>query len=251
MVYPLSNLPQDRESFKAFCMRRLGAPVIDIEIDDDQIEDAVNTALQYWMEFHVDGSTKQYYKYQLQSADIANGYITMPDNIIGAIKIFEVTASLRQDDLFNIRYQIVLNDLYTLTSVSMVPFYQTFMHLQFLEQLLVGEAPVRYNRHENKLYIDIDWDRFVVGDFLIVECYGVVDPDVFTKAWSDRMLAQLAVGYMKKQWGQNTMKFGGIQILGGVTFNGEKIYAEGVREIEEAEEKIFSQYSQMPEVFIG
>lgn len=251
MTYPLTNMPQTRDAFKAFCLRRLGAPVLQINIDEDQVEDCVNSALQFWMDFHVDGTTKQYYKYQLTSTDISNRYITLPDNIIGAINIFDFTASLRQDDLFNIRYQIVLNDLYTLTSVSMVPFYQTFMHLQFLEQLLVGTAPVRYNRHENKLYIDIDWDRFVPGDFLIVECYGVVDPDIFTKAWTDRMLIQLAVAYLKRQWGQNLIKFIGMQMPGGTQFNGQLIYSEGVREVKETEEEIIASYSTMAEPMIG
>ena len=145
--------PTTRASFKENCLRRLGKPVIEINVDDDQVDDRIDEALRYFWDYHFDGSLKTYYKYQVTEEDKTNKYITLPENIIGAVTIFDVGAALGTNNLFNIRYQIALNDLYTLTSVSMVPYYMAMTHVQFLEQLLVGRQPLRYNRHSNKHYL--------------------------------------------------------------------------------------------------
>ena len=233
-------VPNSRETFKQYCLRKLGAPVIEINVDDDQVDDRIDEAIRYYWDYHFDGSEKTYYKYKINSDDIANKYITMPDNIIGVVNLFEVGQALNTNNLFNIRYQIALNDLYTLTSVSMVPYYMALQHVQFLEQFLVGKQPIRYNRMINKCYIDMDWNIVNVGDHLILEAYQVVDPEVFTKAWSERLLQNYASTLIKEQWGSNLQKFEGMQMPGGLKFNGQKIFDEAMQERKELEQIIYN-----------
>lgn len=243
--------PASRADFKEHCLRRLGKPVVEINVDDDQVDDRIDEALRYFWDYHFDGSLKTYYKYPITDQDKTNKYITLPDNIIGVVNIFDTGASLGTNNLFNIRYQIALNDLYTLTSVSMVPYYMAMTHVQFLEQLLVGRQPLRYNRHQNRLYIDMDWDRLNIGDYLIVEAYEIVDPDVYTKAWHDRWLLRYAACLIKQQWGQNLKKFEGMKMPGGLTFNGQQIYNEATQEREELEKEMIYTYSLPATDFIG
>ena len=204
--------PTSRTQFKENCLRRLGKPVIEINVDDDQIEDRIDEALRYFWDYHFDGSEKTYYKHEVTDQDKINKYITIPDNIIGVVNLFDIGNALNTNNLFNIRYQIALNDLYTLTSVSMVPYYMAMNHIQFLEQMLIGKQPIRYNRHINKLYIDMSWDQISPGNYLVVEAYQVVDPDLYTKAWGDRWLARYASCLIKQQWGQNLKKFEGMKM---------------------------------------
>lgn len=244
-------LPTNRNEFKEYCLRKLGKPVLQINVTDEQVDDRVDEALKYYWDYHFDGSEKIYYKHQVTDIDKTNKYITLPDNIIGAVNIFPVGAALNTNNLFNIRYQIALNDLYTLTSISMVPYYMALTHIQLLEQLLVGQQPLRYNRHTNKLYLDMDWDRFDSGNYLIVEAYEVINPDVYTDAWSDRWLARYATELIKKQWGGNIKKFGGMQMAGGITFNGQQIYNEAHDEIVKLEAEMINSYSLPSNMMIG
>jgi len=236
-------VPASRSQFKEYCLRTLGKPVLEINVDDDQVEDRIDQALRYYWDYHFDGSEKLYYKHQITSDDKTNKYITLPENIIGVVSIFDIGSALNTNNLFNIRYQIALNDLYTLTSVSMVPYFMAFQHIQMLEQLLVGKQSIRYNRHTDKLYIDMDWDKVDVSNFLIVEAYEVIDPDVYTDAWGYRWLAQYSTALIKKQWGTNLKKFEGMTLPGGIKFNGQKIYDEADEEIKELEKEMISSYS--------
>jgi hypothetical protein len=236
-------LPTSRTEFKEYCLRKLGKPVIEINVDDDQVEDRIDEALRYFWDYHFDGADKIYYKYQVTQQDITNRYVAMPENIIGVVNIFEIGQALNTNNLFNIRYQIALNDLYTLTSVSMVPYYMALQHIQFLEQMLVGKQPLRYNRHMNRCYIDMDWNIINVGDYLIIEAYQIVDPDVFTRAWGDRWLARYATCLIKENWGQNLKKFEGMQMPGGLKFNGQKIYNEAIEEKAKLEQEMIYTYS--------
>jgi len=229
----------NRDEFKAYCLRKLGAPVIEINVDDDQVEDRVTEALNFYWDYHFDGMEKVYYKYEVTQTDIYNHYITMPDNIRGVVNLFPVGQSLNTNNLFNIRYQIALNDLYTLTSVSMVPYYMALQHVQFLEQILVGMQPFRYNRIINKLYLDMDWSLVNEGDYLIIEAYQVIDPNVYTKGYNERLLQNYATALIKEQWGANLSKFSGMQLPGGVTFNGDKILSDAVAERKELEKVIY------------
>lgn len=244
-------VPTTREEFAEYCLRKLGKPVIEINVDEDQVSDRIDEALRYYWDYHFDGSEKTYYKRIITEQDIANKYITMPENIIGVVNIFDMGSALGLNNLFNIRYQIALNDLYTLTSVSMVPYYMAMNHVQFLEQILVGRQPIRYNRHINKLYIDMSWDQIAPGNYLIVEAYQVVDPVVYTDAWGDRWLQRYASCLIKQQWGSNLTKFEGMKLPGGVQFNGKKIYDDATAEREKLENEMIYTYSLPATDMIG
>lgn len=236
-------VPTTRQEFKLNLLRRLGAPVLKINMDDDQIDDRIDEALQYFWDYHFDGSDKVYLKHQVTADDKTNQYIVMPDNIIGAVNIFDIGSALQTNNMFSIRYQIVMNDLYTLTSVSMVPYYMAMSHLAFLEQMLVGKQPLRYNRHINNLYIDMDWERVQEGEWLVVEAYQLVDPNTYTKVWSDRWLQRYAACLIKQNWGQNLSKYGDMSLPGGIKFNGQKYYDDATKEREELEKEMVYTYS--------
>ncbi len=236
-------VPTTRSEFKEFCLRKLGKPVIEINVNDDQVEDRIDESLKYYYDYHFDGTEKLYYKHQVTANTVSDKYITMPENIIGAVKVFPISNSLISTNIFDIRYQIALNDLYTLTSVSMVPYYMAFQHIQLIEQLLVGQQPIRYNRHTNKLFIDMNWDKVKVGDFLLVEAYEVIDPATYSDAWGDRWLQEYCTEKIKYQWGTNLSKFNGMQLPGGVTFNGQAIKEEAKEAIEALEKEMISSYS--------
>ena len=244
-------VPASRAEFTEYCLRKLGKPVIEINVDEDQVGDRIDEALRYYWDYHFDGSEKTYYKKLITQTDIDNKYITMPENIIGVVNIFDLGSALGLNNLFNIRYQIALNDLYTLTSVSMVPYYMAMNHVQFLEQMLVGKQPLRYNRHVNKLYIDMSWDQVAVDNYLIVEAYQVVDPAVYTDAWGDRWLARYASCLIKQQWGQNMKKFRGMKLPGGIEFNGQQIYDEATAERQQLEQEMIYTYSLPATDMIG
>lgn len=237
-------IPTSRIEFKEFCLRKLGKPVIEINVDEDQIDDRVDEAIKYYWDYHFDGTEKIYYKHQVTDADRENKYLTIPENIIGVVQVFPIgDPSIRSDDLFNIRYQIALNDLYTLTSVSMIPYYMTMQHLQLIQEFLVGKQPIRYNRHRDIVHIDMDWNSVSVGEYLLIEAYQVVDPEVYTDMWGDRWLARYATQLIKQQWGTNIKKYQGMQLPGGLTFNGQQIYDEASAEIAKLEDEMINSYS--------
>jgi hypothetical protein len=236
-------VPTNRQQFRDYCLRSLGYPVIEINVDPDQVEDRIDEALKYYWDYHFDGSDKSYYKHQITEIDKQNKYITMPENIIGVINIFDIGGIYGGGDMFNIRYQIALNDLYTLTSVSLVPYFMAMHHLAEIQQLLVGKKPIRYNRHINKLYIDTNWDNLVTGQYILVEAYEVVDPDVYEDAWGDRWLARYCTALIKKQWGNNTKKFKGMKMPGGLEFSGQEIFEEATQELQELEKEMIMSYS--------
>ena len=229
-------VPSSRVEFKEYCLRKLGKPVIEINVDDDQVDDRIDEALKFYWDYHYDGSERIYYKYQITETDKVNKYITLPENIIGAVSIFNIgDPAVRADDLFNIRYQIALNDLYTLTSVSLVPYYLVMQHLGVIQEILVGKQPIRYQRHQDRLYVDMDWNTLTVGSYIIVDAYGIIDPDIWTDAWGDRFLAKYATALIKRQWGNNLKKFTGMQLPGGIQFSGQQIYDEANEEIQALE----------------
>jgi hypothetical protein len=244
-------LPTNRNEFKEYCLRKLGKPVLKINISDEQIEDRIDEALKYYYDYHFDGSEKIYYKHLVTAQDKANKYMTLPENILGVVNLFPIGTGIGTNNIFNIRYQIALNDLYTLTSVSMVPYYMAMTHIQLLEQLLVGQQPLRYNRHTNKLFIDMDWDRVNEGEYLLVEAYEVINPDIYTDAWADRWLLRYATELIKKQWGSHLKKFGNVKMPDGTTFNGKEIYQEAHEEIEKLEAEMINSYSLPANMMIG
>lgn len=245
-------VPTSRAEFKEYCLRKLGKPVIEINVDDDQVEDRIDESIRYYWDYHFDGSEKTYYKYQITSDDITNRYITLPENIIGVVSVFQISdPAITSDDLFNIRYQIALNDLYTLTNVSLVPYYQVMEHIALLQELLVGRQPIRYTRHRDRLHIDANWTVFTPGQFLIVEAYEIVDPATWTDAWGDRWLQNYTTAKIKYQWGTNLTKFTGMNLPGGVQFNGERILTDAQAEIEKMENEMINSYSLPVSDMIG
>jgi hypothetical protein len=245
-------VPTTRASFKEYCLRKLGKPVIEINVDDDQVEDRIDEAIRYYWDYHFDGTEKVYYKHAITDTDKANKYITLPENIIGAVRVFPIgDPSIRSDDMFNIRYQIALNDLYTLTAYSMIPYYMAMQHLALISEFLVGQQPIRYSRHRDRLYVDTKWDNYNVGDFLLVEAYEVLDPDTYSEVWSDRWLQNYTTAKIKYQWGSNLTKFTGMQLPGGVQFNGEKIFNDAQVEIEKMEQEMILNYSLPVSDMIG
>ena len=244
-------LPTNRQEFKDYCLRRLGAPVSQINVDEDQIQDRIDDALNLYWDVHFDGTEKMYYKAPITSQSITNKYITLPDNIIGAINIFPIGSSLSTNNLFNIRYQIALNDLYDLTATSMVPYYMAMQHIQLLEQLLVGQQPMRYDRRTNKCYIDMDWNRVHEGDYIIVEAFQIVDPDEYPKVWKDRWLLEYGTQLIKRQWGDNLIKYTNVALSGGMQFNGEKIYNDSDREIRRLEDSMLRGFSTPVSFLMG
>ena len=237
-------VPTSRATFKEYCLRKLGKPVIEINVDDDQVDDRIDECIRYYWDYHFDGTEKTYYKQVVTDQIKSDKYITLPENIIGAIRVFQIgDPSVRASDMFNIRYQIALNDLYQLTTVSLLPYYMAMQHLGTITELLVGQQPIRYNRHTNKLHVDMDWTKIDVGQFLLVEAYEVIDPDTYTNAWGDRWLQEYTTQKIKYQWGSNLTKFTGMVLPGGVQFNGEKILDDAEKAIEKLEQEMISSYS--------
>jgi transposase len=245
-------VPTTRKEFIDVCMRELGRPAVNIELDADQIDDRIDEALSFYNDYLFDGAEKVFYKYQVTSTDIANSYLTLPDNIIGAVNIFPISSMLYGQSMFDVRYQIALNDMWTFTSTSMIPYYMTFAQLQFIEQLLIGQQPIRYNRNSNILHIDMNWNTKInPGEYIVVEAYQVVDPDVYPKMWGDRWLKKYAVQLLKRQWGTNLKKYSGMTLPGGTQFNGQIIYDEADKEIERLEEEMKYSADSLPGPMIG
>jgi hypothetical protein len=237
-------VPTTRNEFKEYCLRALGKPVIEINVADEQVDDRVDQALRFYWDYHFDGTEKIYFKHQITANTISDGYIEMPENIVGAVKMFPIgDPNTSSGDIFNIRYQIALNDLYTLTNVALVDYYMTMEHLSLVQELLVGKPQIRYNRHRNRLHIDKTKEDLTEGEFILIEAYELVDPNVFADVWSDRWLSYYTTQLIKRQWGSNMMKFEGMQLPGGVQFNGRQLYEDAQQEILRLEEEMINNYS--------
>ena len=327
--------PTSKAEFKEYCLRKLGKPVIEINVDQDQVDDRVDEALSYYADYHFDGVEKTYVKHQVSNSyiqftalemgdnpDFAVGeviseyadnttagatatatativaideankrvffkkpiagvfnqasyvasptfsakhgaaannrrqisaihqgtyeleYITVPDNIIGAVNVFTPQSNVSMGTgIFNAKYQFVLHNLHDMLSSNLVHFQMSMQHLNMLEELLVGAVPMRYNRHQNKISLDMDWDTLQVGTYIVVEAYSIVDPNTYTDVWKDRFLQNYATAKIKYQWGSNLTKFNGMTLPGNVQFNGEQILSDAREEIQRLEEEMSNSYS--------
>lgn len=253
-----------RAAFKDYCLRRLGFPVIQINVDDDQVEDRIDDALQYWSDYHFDGTQKTYYVYRLTEQDITRKYIDLHQevvidaegnqvDIIGVNRVFPISETASTGtNMFDLRYQLRLNELYDFTSASYVNYSMTMSHLRSLEQMFTGETPIRYSRHMNRLYIDWGWGSSVkAGDVMVAECYSTINPEVYTEAWNDRWLKEYATALIKRSWAQNLKKFGGIQLPGGVTLNGTELYSEATSDIERLEQEVIDNFGGVLEFYMN
>jgi hypothetical protein len=240
---------QNRTDFTNYCLRRLGAPVIEINVDPDQVQDRIDDALQYWQDYHYDGVQKCYWVRTITDQDVANQYLDASNavdsnnnsiQIIGVSRIFPYDDSQANVNMFDLRYQLRLNELYDFTSASYVNFTLTQQHLRSLELMFTGEIPIRYNRHMQRLYIDQAWgqDECPSGSVIIAECYAIIDPDEYSLVWDDRWLKLYATALIKYQWGNNLSKFAGLQLPGGVKLDGQKIKDEAEAEIKYLREQM-------------
>lgn len=236
-------LPLSRKDFSEFCLRQLGKGAINIEVTDEQVDDAIEIALQWYTDYNAEAVEKVYYKHQITDADKTNGWIAMPDNIIGVVDIFPMGDAMNISSMFNVRYQIALNDLYTLTNVSLVPYYMTMQHIRLMEEMLVGRPLFRYEKHLDRCYLDVDWSTLGTGNYLVLTCYQVIDPSLFPQVWTDRWLIKYATALVKKQWGNNTKKYGQFKGPGGVMLNGQTLYDEAIKEIADLDTGVLSWYS--------
>ena len=251
-----------REKLKEYCLRRLGFPVIEINVDDDQLEDRIDDAIQYWQDYHFDGLQKIYYIKRLDATDINNKYIDLtnvvdsanvPLDIVGITRIFPLQDSQATINMFDLRYQLRLNELYDFTSASYINYTLTQQHLRSLEIMFTGEVPIRFQRHMQRLYIDWAWgaSEAPVGTVVVAEAYAAINPDVYNLVWNDRWLKEYTTALVKRTWGNNLKKFNNIQLPGGVTLNGDDIYKEAADEIERLEKEMESQYGPPLEWFMN
>ena len=244
--------PASRVQLKEYCLRRLGHPVIEINIDEDQMQDRIDDALEYYRDYHYDGAQKVYLKHQITATDITNEYVAIPAAVTAVVGIFDVGDAINGSNLFNVRYQIHLNDLFDFTSSSYAPYVEAMRHVETLEELFVGKQPIRFNRHMDRLFIDMDWSEDLsVGDYIIIEAYRYLDTATYTSVWGDQWLRQYTTQLFKRQWGENMKKFEGMQLPGGVTFNGQVIWQEATEEILRLEEQVMTNFALPPMDMIG
>ena len=244
--------PQSREEFKEYILRKIGAPVIQINVSEEQVEDRVDEAVSFWRDYHYNGSQLVYLKHKLTEQDVENGYVTLPQNLLGISKIFDLDTSISTGSgMFNVQYQFVLNNLTDITGYSIQNYWMTMSHLEFLQEWLVGRPLIRYNKHVNKLYIDADKSSLVADRYIIIEAYDIIDPDAYSDVWGDRWLQNYAAVLVREQWGLNLTKFTNMQLVGGVSFNGEQILAEARAEREKMEEDAISNLQPLTYNFIG
>lgn len=243
-------VPTDRTSFKDLILQNLGSGILRIEVTDDQVENWVDFALAKFADYHFDGSAEQYYKYQLTQTDITNRYIPVPTGTIGVIEIFDLSSTLMGTGMWNVQYQFVLANIPSWGTLDLTQYWMTMSHLQFLQQILVGKQPIRYNRFINQLNIDMDWSRVNVGDYLVVKLYQKLDPATYPAIWADQWLQQYTTQLVKKQWGNN-LKKQTMRMPDGNTFNGQQIYDEAEAALKDLDEKLINAYSLPPAMMIG
>lgn len=246
--------PATRQQLKDYALRRLGAPVIDINVDDSQVEDLVDDALQFFAEYHFDGVEQTYIKHLITSTNITNGYIDMNDidtNVVSVTKMF--TWSIHTTNMFDVSYQLALSDFFgTFTPGSLSNYTINKQHIEMLGDILDPEKNIRFSRVTNKLYGDFDWSEDVTeGDYLVIEAYTALDPETYTEIYNDRLLKRYLTALIKRAWGNNLSKFEGVQLPGGVQFNGQKILDEAREEIDKIEELVQDRYELPPDFMVG
>mgnify|MGYP001202932309 CR=1 FL=1 len=278
--------PASRQQLIDYCLRKLGAPVLEINVDDDQIDDAVDDAFQFFNERHFDGVERMYLKYKISDEDINRGsasgttgvgivttsatstsiagygtttsnwyetsnFIQVPDSVIGVEKVFKFDTSSISGSMFSIKYQLFLNDLYYFNSVELLQYAMVKTYLEDIDFLLTTDKQVRFNKRQDRLYLDIDWGSQTADDFIVLDCYRVLDPTNFTGVYNDSFLKRYLTSLIKRQWGQNLIKFKGTKLPGGIELNGREIYDDAERELEDLRSKMTSEYELPPYDFIG
>lgn len=235
-----------KEELKEYCLRALGAPVLEINVDDDQLEDRLDEALEYWHQYHPEGIERLYLKHQVTADDIANKWIPTSDLVYGIVKVYTIYGATGQSkSIFDLQYQLRLNDLYDLTSTSVIYYQIAMNHLALLDFVLNGQTLFRFNRLQNKLNLDINWEGpnadVLEGQWILIDCYRILDPEEYNRVYNERWLKHYVTALFKKQWAINIKKFQGLQLPGGVTLDGDKLYDEATGEIKELEDELMNQ----------
>ena len=278
--------PATRQGLIDYCLRKLGAPVLEINVDDDQIDDLVDDAIQFFNERHFDGVERMYLKYKLTQADIDRGqakntdgvgivtttatstniagygtttanwyetsnFIQVPDSVVGVEKIFKFDSSSISGGMFSIKYQLFLNDIYHFNSVELLQYAMTKSYLEDIDFLLTTDKQVRFNKRQDRLYLDIDWGYESADDWLILDCYRALDPNSFTQVYNDVFLKQYLTALIKRQWGQNLSKFKGVKLPGGIEMNGGEILQSAESELDALRSRMTTEYELPPYDFIG
>ena len=278
--------PATRSEFKNYLLRQLGAPVLEINVADEQVDDIIDDALQYFHERHFDGVLRTYLKYQVTQDDIDRGkgpgqsgvtgittttatstidgasmqfdweensnYLQVPPSVIGIEKVFHFDGSQSMSSgMFSIKYQLFLNDIYFWGAMEMLTYNMTRTYLADLEFALTTQKQFRFNQRMDRLYLDISWGEVTAGDYLVIDCFRTLDPNDYTRVWNDSFLKKYTTALLKKQWGQNLIKFQGVKLPGGVELNGREIYEDGVKELEIIREMMSNTYELPPLDMIG
>ena len=278
--------PTTRQELKDYCYRQLGAPVLEINVDDDQADDLMDDAIQFFNERHYNGVEKMYLKHELTQADIDRGkadgtsgvgivttsvnsssvsglgtvtsnwyensnFIPVPDSVIGVEKVFKFDSSTISSGMFSIKYQLFLNDLYQFNSIDLLQYSMVKTYLEDIDFLLTTDKQIRFNQRQDRLYLDIDWGSEEAGQYIVLECWRALDPTAYSQIYNDPWLKKYLTALLKKQWGQNLIKFKGVRLPGGIEFNGREIYEDGQREIDTLLEKMTSEYEVPPLDMIG
>ena len=277
--------PLSRSDFKTYCLRQLGAPVLEINLASEQCEDLIDDALQMFQERTFDGAAQTYLKYKLTQADIDRGarpgtaspvgittttatstvgitstfsyeennnFLQIPPEVIGVYKIFHFDGSNTiTNNMFSVKYQLFLNDIYFWGATELLTYAMTRTYLEDINFLLTTEKQIRFNKRQDRLYLDIDWDSVNEGDWLIIDCFRLLDPSDYGRVWNSLFLKQYATALMKRQWGQNLLKFGGVKLPGGIELNGRQIYDDGQKDIDILMERMSSTYELPPLDMVG
>ena len=278
--------PASRSEFKNYCLRQLGAPVLEINVADEQIDDIIDDSLQYFHERHFDGVMRTYLKYQVTQDDIDRGkgpgqsgvtgittttatatidgasmqfdweensnYLQVPPAVIGVEKVFHFDGSQSMSNgMFSIKYQLFLNDIYFWGAMEMLTYNMTRTYLADLEFALTTQKQFRFNQRMDRLYLDVSWGELTPGDYLVIDCFRTLDPNDYARVWNDSFLKKYTTALLKKQWGQNLIKFQGVKLPGGVELNGREIYEDGVKELETIREMMSNTYELPPLDMIG
>ena len=277
--------PSTRQELIDYCLRRLGAPVLEINIDDDQIDDLVDDAVQYFQERHFDGVERMYLKYKITQNDLDRGrakntngigivtttanstipgygttsfnfyetsnYIQVPDSVIGIEKVFKFDTSSISGGMFSIKYQLFLNDLYYFNSVDLLQYAMTKTYLEDIDFLLSTDKQVRFNKRQDRLYLDIDWGSESKDNWIVLDCYRALDPASFSQVYNDSFLKKYLTALIKRQWGQNLIKFNGVKLPGGIELNGRQLYDDAERELDDIKSRMTLEYELPPYDFIG
>jgi hypothetical protein len=273
--------PSTRQELIDYCKRKLGYPVLEINVADEQIEDLVDDAVQFFQERHFDGVTQTFLKYEITQEDIdraraknnsvgiattsststsgidfnfyeSDNYLQIPNHVIGVNKIFSFEGSNSiSSGMFSIKYQLFLNDIYYWGSTELLTYSMVKTYLEDIDFLLTTQKQIRFNKRQNRLYLDIDWGSVDAGKTLVIDCYRALDPNTYSDVWNDSFLKQYLTSLIKKQWGQNLIKFNGVKLPGGIEFNGRQLYDDAQKEIDDLMLKMSSHYELPPLDMIG